>query len=169
MGLFMKNKTIRIAAFSLIVLTASTQCWAAASHLNTEELLKQADLVLVGEVISVDQDIQTTQSQIRVLKAIKGGLPAGSLVTVRSGGGKVFIDENEPSFMSPQHNLLFLQKDGEDYICVNRGDGQKIIRNDNLYPFHDNGSYSVPLKDYLKALEATIKALTGPIAESARK
>ncbi len=123
------------------------------------DLLGRADVVITGEVISVEQTPNTTRAQIRILQSLKGRKTAGSLVAVETSGGKVFIDESEPTFTTPQANLLFLQKTGSGYVCVNRADGQKIVRNANLYPFHDNLTYSVPLKDYLKELESAIKAI----------
>jgi hypothetical protein len=138
-------------------------------HMNTDELVERSDVVILGEVVGVDQDMSTTHSQIRVLQPFKGQERPGALVTVESKRGKVYIDESEPDFMIMQIDLLFLQKTpAGTYICVNRGDGQKIVRNDNLYPFHDNASYSIPLKDYLKTLEAMAKQRQAGQAKTAQ-
>ncbi len=129
--------------------------------MDTADLLEQADLVAVGDVISVAQGLESTQAQARLLQVIKGhGEAAGSLVTIETAGGRVYIDENQPSFMTPQANLLFLQKTKTGYACVNQADGQKVIRGRNIYPYHDNASYSIPLKDYLEALGNIVKART---------
>ena len=167
----MPNPSPKAVLFSLLL---STALWTAppafaVMHLNTDELLAKADLVVLGEVVSVEQDVQATHAQIRVLQAYKGPEAAGSLVTVETRGGKVYVDESEPNFMTMQINLLFLQKTDFGYVCLNQADGQKIVRNENLYPFHDNISYSIPLKEYLKALESAAKALHTGKAESAAK
>ena len=154
---------IRVFSFLLVLAFFVPSRAQAVTHLNTDELLLEADLVVLGEVVSVDQGMNDTRTQIRVLqvlKGLKGPEGPGSLVTVESKGGKVFIEESEPNFTVLQSDLLYLQKTAPGrYVCVNQADGQKVVRGRNIYPFHDNMSYSVPLKDYLKALETTIKAL----------
>lgn len=130
----------------------------AVLHMNADELVARADLVAMAEVISVDQAVDSTRAQLRLLQVFKGPEGPGNMVLVQSNGGKVYIDENEPRFTSNEVNLLFLQKAAEGYVCVNQGDGQKIVRGKNIYPYHDNASYSVPLKDYLKVMEGLLKA-----------
>ncbi len=152
----MRNLPILTLAF---LLCSALPC-GALTHLETTELLSQADLVAVGDIISVDQGLESTRAQARLLQVIKGrGEAPGNLVTIETAGGKVYIDESQPSFMTPQANLLFLKKTADGYVCVNQADGQKLIRGRNIYPYHDNASYSVPLKDYLTALEGVVKAL----------
>ena len=130
----------------------------ALTHMETAELLAKADLVAVGYTISVDQGVDSTTAQIQLVQVLKGrGEAPGGLLTVESPGGKVFVDESQPNFMTRQTNLLFLQKTPEGYACVNQADGQKVIRGDNIYPYHDNAAYSLPLKEYIEALNAFIK------------
>jgi hypothetical protein len=135
----------------------------AFTHLNTDELYARADLVVLADVVSVDQGLETTKAQVRVSQVLKGSSVAqGALVLIESPGGRVFIEESEPAWSDRQANLLFLQGpvDGA-YACVNQGDGQKRIWGDSIYPYHDNQSFAVPLKDYLKALESIVKADRG--------
>lgn len=146
-----------LALFSLIF-TLSAAPSHALSHMDLPDLFKKADLVVLGEVVSADQEVQSTEAQIRILQAFKGEAPAGSLVNVSSQGGKVFINEDEPVFLTLRVNLLFLQKAPAGYVCVNQADGQKQVRGDNIYPYHDNSAFSMPVKDYLKALEELAKA-----------
>ena len=131
----------------------------AAAHLNVDVLWKQADLVVLSEVISVDQGLDTTKAQVRVLQVFKGAEKPGTFLSIQNPGGKVIINEDQPAWSTLQTDLLFLQKEASGgYICVNQADGQKTVRGRNIYPFHDNMAYSVPLKDYLEALDAAIKA-----------
>ena len=127
--------------------------------MNVDELLTRADLVVLSEVISVDQDMETTRAQVQIFSVLKGLERPGNLVTIESPGGRVFIDENQPSWSVRETDLLFLQKSpsGNTYTCVNQADGQKIVRGRHIYPFHDNITYGVPLKDYIKDLEETVK------------
>jgi len=145
----------------MLTLMAPNSCFAL-THMETTDLLNKADVVAVGYVISVDQGVESTQAQIQLLQVLKGrGEAPGGLLTVETAGGKVYIDESQPNFMTRQTNLLFLQKSPEGYTCVNQADGQKVIRGDSIYPYHDNAAYSLPLKDYLETLDAAIKALAG--------
>ncbi len=132
----------------------------AVTHMEASELLDQADLVAIGFIISVDQGVDTTRAQVQLLQVIKGrGEVAGGLVSIESGSGKVYIDESQPNFMVRHTDLLFLHKTEEGYVCVNQADGQKSIHGENVYPYHDNAAYGVPLKDYLKSMEVAMKAL----------
>jgi hypothetical protein len=127
--------------------------------LNTEELFSRSDLVILGDVVSVDKGLEATQAQVRVSQVLKGpGELEGTLVLIESQGGRVFIEESEPSWSDRQAHLLFLQgpRNGA-YACVNQADGQKRIWGESIYPYHDNQSYSVPVKDYLKMLETLIR------------
>jgi hypothetical protein len=144
------------------MLLASFPAFSASPvvHMNTDELYIKADAVVVGEVVSSDQQPGRTQAQVRVLQAIKGPFQPGDLATVTSGSGKVYIDESEPVFTTLQINLLYLQQAGEGvWTCVNRADGQKLMAGKNIYLFHDNPGYSVPFKDYMTGLEKLIKSL----------
>ena len=145
------------ALFPVFFLLFGGPAFGGVAHMNSEDLLAQADLVAAVETISVDQGIDTTRTQLRLVQVFKGSEAPGSLVTVESGGGKVFIDEDEPSFTTMRANLVFLQKNGVQYSCVNKADGQKPILADSVYPYHDNIGYGVPLKDYMKALETAVK------------
>ena len=148
-----KTASLFFAIFGLISAHAF-----ALTHMETAELLHQAELVAVGYTISVDQGVDTAQAQVQLLQVLKGrGEAPGSLLTVVTNGGKVFIDESQPNFMTRQTNLLFLQKTPEGYTCVNQADGQKVIRGEFVYPYHDNLAYSIPLKDYLESLAAAMK------------
>lgn len=134
----------------------------AVTHMETAQLLEQADLVAVGYIISVNQGVDATRAQVQLLQVVKGrGEAPGGLVTVESASGKVYIDESQPNFRIRHTNLLFLHKTANEYVCVNQADGQKAIHGDSIYPYHDNAAYGVPLKDYLESLEATAKSLTG--------
>lgn len=157
----------KFPAITLVLFLFAAPPCSALTHMETTELLERADLVAVGDIISVDQGLESTRAQARLLQVIKGrGEAPGTLVTVETAGGKVYIDESQPSFMTPQANLLFLQKTATGYACVNQADGQKLIRGRNIYPYHDNASYSVPLEDYLKALDAAVKALAARPSKS---
>ena len=129
----------------------------AMTHLDEPELLRQADLVAVGDTVSVEQGVDTSHAQARLMQVLKGPEKAGSLVTIEIASGKVMIDESQPNFTAYQPNLLFLQKTPAGYVCLNGADGQKIIRGKNIYPYHDNAAFSLPLETYLKALEAVAK------------
>ena len=151
-----------ITGLVLALLLFAQSSLFALTHMETTDLLSKADLVVVGYVISVDQGVESTQTQIQLLQVLKGrGEAPGGLLTIESAGGKVYIDESQPSFMTRQTNLLFLQKTPEGYVCVNQADGQKTVRGDYIYPYHDNAAYSLPLKDYLETLDAAIKSLAG--------
>lgn len=142
---------------ALMLLIAGSSVYAGAAHLEPQELFSRSDMVVLGEIVSLDRTVDTTRAQIRVLRAFKGPAGLGSMVTVEALGGKVFIDESQPNFMTNQLNLLFLQKTAEAYTCTNQADGQKVVRSKHLYPYHDNSIYSVPLEEYMKLLEALAK------------
>lgn len=139
------------------LLSTGTLC-AGVTYLEPQELYSRSELVILGEIVGLDRAVDTTRAQLRVLQAFKGPVATGSMVTVESLGGKVFIDEDQPSFMTSQVNLLFLQRSGQAYSCTNRADGQKVVRGKDLYPYHDNSMYSVPLEDYLKVLKTLTKS-----------
>ena len=130
----------------------------ALTHIPEQELVRQADLVVLGEVVGVEQGVDTTQAQLRLAQVLKGSEHAGSLITVDSYGGKVYVDENEPVWAQHKVGLYFLQKNDQGgYACVNKADGQKHIFGENVFPYHENLTFGVPLKDYLKSLESAVK------------
>ncbi len=154
----MRRLLLLVFYFALV---AETACFAL-THMQTDKLLKEADLVAIGYVISVDQEVDTTRAQVQLIQVLKGrGELPGALVTIEGGGGKVYIDESQPNFSVRHTDLLFLQKTAEGYVCVNQADGQKSIHGDFIYPYHDNAAYGVPLKEYLESLEADAKNLAG--------
>ena len=135
----------------------------ALTHLSETELVSRSDLVALGEVIGVDQGVETTQAQLRLSQVLKGSEPSGGLVTVESYGGKVFVDKDEPTWAQYKVGLYFLQKNNEGvYACVNKADGQKHIFGENIFPYHENMALGIPLKDYLKTLEASAKITSKP-------
>ena len=159
MRTFIRNN-LRFLALLFFIVIAGPAVYAGVAHLEPQELFSRSDMVVLGEIVSLDRTVDTTRAQLRVLRAFKGPSGVGSMLTVESLGGKVFIDETQPSFMTSQVNLLFLQKTDQAYTCTNQADGQKVIRNKNLYPYHDNSMYSVPLEDYMKLLEVLAKPET---------
>ena len=159
----MRALPVRLFGPQLAFLLLAVSPCLGFAYLNSDELLAQADLVVLGDVVSVEQGVDSTQAQVRVSQVLKGRPELqGTLVLVESGGGRVYIEESEPTWSNRQAHLLFLQAapDGS-YACVNQADGQKRIWGESIYPYHDNQSYAVPFKDYLKALEARVKAAQG--------
>ena len=152
----MSIRKILLFCFALSIAGVAAQ--ADVLHMTPNELVERADLVALAEVISVNQGIDSTHSQLQLLQVLKGAETAGAIVQVESHGGKVLIDENEPTFNTMESNLVFLQKTDQGYRCLNQADGQKIIRGKNLYPYHDNIAYGVPFQDYLKSLDTILKA-----------
>ena len=149
-------KRTGLALLAAFFLSASSTL--ALTHMDDGELLAGADLVAVGDAVSVQQGLESTQTQVRLAQVLKGAARPGELINIESQSGKVIIDESQPTFAALQLNLLFLQKTPTGYSCLNGADGQKVIRGKNIYPYHDNVSYSVPLETYLKTLEASAKA-----------
>ena len=155
----MNLNSAKVATLSASLVFLAAASWAAVMHASLEELLAQAEIVAVAETISVNQAMDGTQAQLRLVQVFKGPRAAGELVAVETQGGKVYINEDEPSFHTMQMSLVFLQNDGSGhYRCVNQGDGMKEVSGKSIYPYHDNPGYSVDYKDYLKSLEAAAKA-----------
>ena len=161
-------KPFKIQAFAHIAITSLLACAPALAltHISEKELMEKADLVALGEVVGVDKGVETTQAQIRLAQVLKGSEAPGSIVAIESYGGKVYVDEDEPTWAQYKVGLYFLQKNEQGvYVCVNKADGQKHIFGENVFPYHENVTLGVPLKDYLKSLEAAVKANPKPVKQ----
>ena len=152
----MKPHAVLVVFVSLVLLTPAL----ALTHLSEVELVQKSDLVALGEVVGVDQGVDSTSVQIKLSQVLKGSQEPGDLVTVESFGGKVYVDEDEPSWSPYKVGLYFLHKTASGGIlaCVNKADGQKRIFGENIFPYHENITLGVPLKDYLKSLESAVRS-----------
>jgi hypothetical protein len=113
------------------------------------ELYNEADLVVTGQAIQIDQEMDTTTIQFKIEEVLKG-VSTSPHLTIKAAGGRVYPAKDEPQFLHIERYLLFLKSKGAYYICLNQADGQKILRNENIYPYAGNLTFSQPLKEYLK-------------------
>lgn len=122
---------------------------SAITYKTPAELYNEADLVVTGQAIQIDQEMGTTTIQFKIEEVLKG-VSVSPHLTVKASGGRVYPAKDEPQFLQIEKYMLFLKAQGAHYICLNKADGQKIVRNENIYPYAGNLTFSQPLKDYLK-------------------
>lgn len=155
--MILKKSIQRVACLLCGGLFLGLTAASALVYKTPQELYQQSDLVVTGEVIEIDQDMDTTTIQFKIKEVLKGS-PQTPHVTIKTAGGRVYLRKDQPQFLQIEKYLLFLKSKGAYYLCLNDADGQKIIRNDNIYPYAGNMTLSQPLEDYLKSLPKPTKA-----------
>ncbi len=143
-----KKFLILIHLASILAALGTSSAWAM-TYKTPVELYNEADLVVTGETIQIEEEMDSTTVQFRIEESLKGAIQMPH-VTIKTAGGRVFPAKDEPKFFHLEKYLLFLKRRADHYICLNQADGQKILRNENVYPYNGNITYSVPLEEYLK-------------------
>jgi hypothetical protein len=100
---------------------------ASEAPLSVEELTRRAELIVIGEVISVASELFASEGQIvtridvRVDEVLKGSPGASSLQLQQSGGrvGAVIREvAGMPAFAQGERVLLFLGRRGDGGLAV---------------------------------------------------
>ena len=126
---------------------------------DMDRLIEKSGLIVRGHVINIEQGLRDTRVTFEIEQVFKGDLSLKTIF-VTHRGGKHTVEPTEPSFMSYDRAILYLQaREQGIYTCAEGNRGNKTIRNDNVYISPDNSFLSIKIKPYQEALTARIKAV----------
>jgi len=119
----------------------------ASMMTDLPELVRESDLVVLGRVVRLYQELRETEVKIEVLEVFKGDTET-RYVRVKYHGGKFLVDNKEPFFSSTENAILFLKAEEDYFRCVFGKEGKKTVRNENVYVHPDNNFLTMKLKKY---------------------
>jgi len=129
---------------------------------DLESLIPQADLIIIGHVKKISQDLRNTRVHVMIDEVLKGDTSAKELI-VEHRGGKHTVVDGEPEFTSYDKSLLYLTRSGYTYRCVDGAQGKKLIRNENIYLHPDNIFVTMHLDKYKKAVTERIESTSNQL------
>jgi len=144
-GEMAENGWIQITAAGMILIAAllaiSPVATALMAEMSIEDLTRQADVIVIGQV-----------------KEVEGS--AGETLTIITEGGEVgeygVIVEDMPEFSKNESVLVFLKKAGREFSVAGLVQGKYIVENEEV---RDISGEKVPLKDFLRSVEKAIPPL----------
>ncbi len=159
-----RRVSVDIAAIVVIsitaLLTVSPAVSASMEKKSVEDLTREADVILIGNIVDVDskwgleRDKIYTYSTVSVERYIKGGTGEENLTIISEGGriGTLFIwVEDTPTFLKDETVLVFLKKSGKEYSVVGMSQGKYTLKNGVLT---GQAGEETQLKDFLRQIEA---------------
>ncbi len=159
-----RRVSVNITAIIVISITAllavSPAVSASIEKMSVEDLIREADIILIGNIVDVDskwgleRDKIYTYSTVSVERYIKGGTGEEKLTILSEGGriGTLFIwVEDTPTFLKDEMVLVFLKKSGKEYIVVGLSQGKYTLKNGVLIGLWGE---KMQLKDFLSQIEA---------------
>jgi hypothetical protein len=163
-----KDRRVSVDITAIIVisitalLTVSPAVSASIEKMSVEDLTREADIILIGDIVDVqskwglERDKIYTYSTVSVERYIKGGTGEENLTIISEGGrvGTLFIlVEDTPTFLKDEIVLVFLKKSGKEYSVVGMSQGKYTLKNGVLTG--QNGE-DTKLKDFLRQIEAVV-------------
>ncbi|SNQ62699.1 hypothetical protein [Candidatus Methanoperedens nitratireducens] len=161
-----KDQQVSVDITAIIVisittlLTVSPAVSASLDKMSVEDLTREADVILIGNILDVQskwglqRDKIYTYSTVLVERNIKGGTGEETLTILSEGGrvGTLFIwVEDTPTFLKDEMVLVFLKKSGKEYSVVGMSQGKYTLKNGILIGL---GGERTQLKDFLRKIEA---------------
>lgn len=145
----------------LFILFAATPVSALMVKMSVEDLTKEADVIIIGNINEVESRLNFwrtdvhTYSTVSVEKYIKGIGP-GKLIIITEGGNagdsNVWV-EDAPIFTKNETVLVFLKKAGREFSVAGWAQGKYIIENEEV---SDVSGENASLKDFLRRIEDAI-------------
>ncbi|VVB91566.1 Uncharacterised protein [uncultured archaeon] len=168
--------TATIVILITTLLAVSSAVSASIEKMSVEDLTKEADIILIGNIVDVQskwgiqRDKIYTYSTVSVEKYIKGGTGEENLTIISEGGrvGELFIwVEDTPTFLKDQTVLVFLKKSGKEYSVVGLSQGEYTLKNGVLTG--QNGGEEIKLKDFLSQIESVVPQQESSMQTKTRK
>jgi hypothetical protein len=142
-----------------ILFTATAIVSALMEKISVEDLTREADVILIGDVKKVESvwSLQSptiyTYSTLSAEKYIKGGEGQETLTIITQGGSKwgfsVWV-EDTPVFLKNEKVLFFLKKAGRELSVAGLVQGKYIVENEEVC---DISGEKLSLKDFLHRVE----------------
>ncbi|HHT9119433.1 MAG TPA: hypothetical protein ACFYD3_02670 [Candidatus Hypogeohydataceae bacterium YC41] len=149
-----------IASLIILVLPFTDNAPAMMLEIPLEELVREADLIVVGAVESVKSqkggEMIFSLAKIRVKRVLKGKVPSEGWVTVEFQGGSVaeetLVVEDSPDYKPGEEVVAFLKKlsDSNKYTTVGLFQGKHLIKEGTVLP------ENLPLETFLEQIEALL-------------
>lgn len=169
------NITAIIVISITVLLAGSPVVSASMEKMSLEDLTREADVILIGNIVDVDskwgleRDKIYTYSTVSVERYIKGGTGEEELTILSEGGriGTLFIwVEDTPTFLKDETVLVFLKKSGKEYNVVGMSQGKYTLKNGVLTGLEGERTQ---LKDFLGQIEAVTPQQDSSIQTEAQK
>jgi len=143
----------------LILLTVAPVVSALMQKISVEDLIKEADVIVIGDIKEVEsrwgqgRTPINTYVTLSVENYIKGGEGQETLTIITQGGSKwgftVWVEE-APDFTKNEKVLVFLKKAGREFSVAGWAQGKYIVENEDV---RDISGEKVSLKDFLRRVE----------------
>ncbi len=143
----------------LVLLTAIPVVSALMVKISVEDLTKEADVIVIGDIKEVESRWSIGRTPINtyvtlsVENYIKGGEGQETLTIITQGGSKwgftVWV-EDAPDFTKNGKVLVFLKKAGREFSVAGWAQGKYIVENEDV---RDISGEKVSLKDFLRRIE----------------
>jgi hypothetical protein len=141
--------------------------WGQPKTLQTEELVRESDVIVVGSVGSLKSEWNADRSRIQtavtinVGETVKGSVQGGSLTVVIPGGEVDGVGEwysHSVRFQDTEEVVVFAKKDQKGVMRVTGGEHGKFL----VKAGKDAGSKIIPnvgsLDDFTAQVKRTVKA-----------
>ncbi len=123
---------------ALFVMLFAHMSNAMMVKISLEQLVRDAELIVVGKVESVEghkqEDTIISIAKLKIKKALKGEVPCPELVAVEFGGGQVgeetILFEDSPNYKKGEEVVTFLKKLPRDdiYTTVGLFQGKYVVK-----------------------------------------
>ncbi len=143
----------------LILLTVAPVVSALMQKISVEDLTKEADVIVIGDIKDVESRWSqgrtpiNTHVMLSVENYIKGGKGQETLTIITQGGSKwgftVWV-EDAPDFRKNEKVLVFLKKAGREFSVAGWAQGKYIVENEEV---REISGEKVSLKDFLRRVE----------------
>lgn len=143
----------------LILLTVAPVVSALMQKISVEDLTKEADVIVIGDIKEVEsrwgqgRTPINTYVTLSVENYIKGGEGQETLTIITQGGRKwgftVWV-EDAPDFTKNEKVLVFLKKAGREFSVAGWAQGKYIVENEDV---RDISGEKLSLKDFLRRVE----------------
>jgi hypothetical protein len=164
------HRFLSLVAIAVTVCASWTHTTAQVRPLETAELTRQADVVVVGKVADVrsawNHDRSRIQTTVTVVvdQTLKGAGGSGSIAIVTPGGEVDGVGEyysHTARFRKDEDVVVFARKDSEGRFRVTAGEqGKVVIRRDD-----DTGVRTVAGESTLEAFVARVRDADHPITK----
>ncbi|MCX9025649.1 MAG: hypothetical protein OIN85_06075 [Candidatus Methanoperedens sp.] len=142
-----------------LLFAATPVVLALMAKMSVEDLTKEADVIVIGNIKEVDSRWSQGRTPINtyvtlsVENYIKGGEGQETLTIITQGGSKwgftVWV-EDTPVFTKNEKVLVFLKKAGREFSVAGWAQGKYIVENEEV---RDISGEKISLKDFLRSVE----------------
>jgi hypothetical protein len=161
------NGRARGFAASALTLFLPLLLWSQPSTVQTDQLVRESDVIVVGSVGALKSQWNADRSRIQTVvtihvdETVKGSVQGGSLTVVVPGGEVDGVGEwysHSARFQDTEEVVVFAKKDQKGVMHVTGGEQGKFL----VKPAQNAGSKIIPnvgnLEDFTSKVKNTVKA-----------